>query len=178
MYQMYYMCSSSSLLSTMKHGLCYRSALLYGEYFRTMQEQNLVAKHRVIRAMYVTLSIWLSLDIEKNCRITYIPRTVTLVTSILGGCVFTWQTYNPRSSLRTPAIASLQLFGYWKLTLYLGSEMWVVLPRVKRDAQSALRRNHMTYNCDTDSTVACDFAWGRVRLEYAKWNHGASYIGR
>lgn len=103
----------------------------------------------------------------------WLPRTVTLVTSILGGCVFTWQTYKPRSSLRTPAIASLQLFGYWKLTLYLGSEMWVVLPRVKRDAQSALRRNHMTYNCDTDSTIA---RWSCVRISAIVVHYGSLII--
>lgn len=75
-----------------------------------------------------------------------LPRTVTFVTSILGGCVFTWQTYTPWSSLRTPEMANLQLFGYWKLTLYLESDVWVALPRVRSrsDAQSLLRRSHIT----------------------------------
>jgi len=75
-----------------------------------------------------------------------LPRIVTFVTSILGGCVFTWQTYTPWSSLRTPEMANLQLFGYWKLTLYLESDIWVVFPRVKRDAQSVFCRNHITWN--------------------------------
>lgn len=43
-------------------------------------------------------------------------------------------------------MANLQLFGYWKLTLYLESDMWVVFPRVKRDAQSVFRRNHITWS--------------------------------
>lgn len=84
-----------------------------------------------------------------------LPRIVTFVTSILGGCVFTSQTYTPWSSLRTPEMANLQLFGYWKLTLYLESDMWVVFPRVKRDAQSVFRRNHITWSSRKYLSIQC-----------------------
>lgn len=93
--------------------------------------------------IYVSAVLPVVSFVRKNITL---PRTVTFVTSILGGCVFTWQTYTPWSSLRTLEMANLQLFGYWKLTLYLESDMWVVFPRVKRDAQSVFRRNHITWS--------------------------------
>lgn len=116
--------------------------------FRQLSSLSVSAHRRACFSLFISSFSSLPVPYRKNM---VLPRTVTFVTSIRGGCVFTWQTYTPWSSLRTPEMASLQLFGYWNLTLYLESDIWVVLSRVKRDAQSAFRRSHMTceYVCQS-----------------------------
>lgn len=123
--------------------------------------------HICIYVLYLQVCPRLLLFPRKNVTL---PRTVTFVTNILGGCVFTWQTYTPWSSLRTPEMANLQLFGYWKLTLYLESDMWVVFPRVKRDAQSVFRRNHITWSPQKYLSIV-------LGLDRAARNAGSSRYG-
>lgn len=75
----------------------------------------------------------------------HLPRTVRLVAKTRGGCVDTWHMYKPPSSFLIGLICRRQLFGYWNLTLILGSPLYVLLPTVRRDTLSVVLRIHITW---------------------------------